>query len=179
MSRLSLSIVAAIVAGLALGVGSLVAGPILFDADVPDELRCLARLERVSIALAPDSRLPKHVNGDDLLALVASALEDHGLQVHDGRDTPRILLHHVLVRDPDVEGTVALTISLALHQRVHLHRLELDMTLPVATVATSAIGREADLAALYARQAKAAVEDFLYFMEAADARVKPAGGKEE
>lgn len=178
MSRLSIPTVTMIVAGLAVGVGSLVAGPILFNPDVPDELRCLARLKSLSIALAPTSQLPREVSGNELLALVTSAVADHGIQVHEGRNTPCMLLHHVLARNPDVEGTVALTVSLAVHQRVHLHRLALDMTLPVGTVTTSAIGGDTDLAALYRKQTKAAVEDFLYFVEAADAQVKPAGDAE-
>ena len=113
MSRLSIPTVTMIVAGLAVGAGSLVAGPILFNPDVPDELRCLARLKSLSIALAPDSQLPREVSGNELLALVTSAVEDHGIQVHEGRGTPRMLLHHLLARDPDAEGTVALTVSLA------------------------------------------------------------------
>ena len=179
MSRLSIPTVTMIVAGLAVGAGSLVAGPILFDPDVSDELRCLARLKSLSIALAPDSQLPREVSGDELLALVTSAVADHGIQVHEGRGPPRMLLHHLLARDPDAEGTVALTVSLAVYQRVRLHRLAIDMTLPVGTVTTNAIGREADLAALYKKQTKATVEDFLYFVAAADAHVKPAGDGEQ
>lgn len=81
--------------------------------------------------------------------MLASLLVKHGFKLREGYDTPLLVQHYMLILNEDMKDTIALTTSVAIHQRVRLRRLDLDLTLPVGTVATGAIGRKRDLEVLY------------------------------
>ena len=148
------------------------AGPILFDPDVPDELRCLAAIESVSVGIDPEASIPPHVDRQELLELATSILRQHDFEVVLERGTPHLMIHFLKVQDDKVPEAVALTTTLAVHQRVRLHRLAIDLVLPSGTVATSGIARQADLRELYRRQTRTVVDDFVFFAESANAVAK-------
>jgi len=179
MRRTSLASAVLLVAATgAVWISTSVAAPILFEPDVPDELRCLAGIHDVSVELDPDSSIPPNVKPHELQALVISILNENGFRVREGRNTPRMVLYYLLVRNEKVPGVFALTTSLAIQQHVRLHRLEIDLTLPVGTIATTAISQEQDLAELYTHQTKTTAEDFVHFVKTAAAAAKiPRSGE--
>lgn len=128
--------------------GVVMAAPILpRKPQLPDEVRCLTGLKRVSIAIdpLPQELVAAKVGADRLQAVLREELVRAGFEVVDENITPRLIVQCFTVVDPANPETIGVTTLLGVNQEVLLKRLDQEMTLPVATVVTTAMGKRSDL----------------------------------
>lgn len=144
-------------------------------ARVPDEMRCLAdiRTVRAVIDQLPPQAAEAAV-GTRMTEAFRDALETAGFTVVTGEGTPRLALQFFTGTDGDHADLLALTTIIAVHQEVELRRLGQPMTLPVASIVTSALGERGDLEDLMLQQTKAATR--LLHSYVTRASRKPADG---
>jgi len=135
---------------------------------VPDELRCLAGIQTVSHGI---DQLPALAANDAtrtrLDAAFREALEGAGFTLSDQPTPPRLGLQFFIGTDAGHADMVALTTILAVHQEVELRRLNQPMTLPVASIVTTALGERDQLEDLMLREIRAATRLLRRYVQSA------------
>ena len=159
------------VLALALGVwASAWAGPFINKPKVAmrDEMQGLANLRRVGLFINPLPRLltGTDVTRDRLRTDIVKTLAGGGIEVLERETRPMLVLSVLTThdrRDPDIHTVI---IFVDIQQRVRIHRLEKDLSVPTATVITFDIGRRSGIAELVEELVRDATTQFM-MMEAA------------
>ena len=145
------------------------AAPILPGRDkIPDELRCLANITSVSTVI--DEVVGIKIPNEKLLRKFHRTLKNEGFEINDDQETPRLALQYIAARDPDIPGALGVTIIIAVHQRVDLHRMEETMALPVASIVLATLGKEDQLEELVDHEIERAVQRLKIYVTRASAR---------
>lgn len=135
-------------------VGIITAAPMVPEKrKAPDEVRCLSALTSLRIGI---DEIPEWISQDErqrLLALFQTKIENQGFSVVTDGDGPRLALQYTIAMDKEsVPDGVALATVVAVHQGVKVLRLDDEMTLPVASVLSTSIGKKANLRQLMERE---------------------------
>ena len=119
----------------------------------PDEVRCLSALTSLRVSI---DEIPEWIRQDErerLTALFRQAIQNQGFVVVEDADVPRLALQYTTAIDPDaVPDGMALTTLIAIHQGVKLLRLDDEMTLPVASIVSTSIGKKVHISKLMERE---------------------------
>ena len=113
---------------------------------LPDEIRCLSGIHRVSLAFAP---LPRNlreagINEDALRGIIEERLGQAQIVIEDDQTVkPWVVVSLRSAAEPDLPDVLAIALTLELHQDVAVLRLEKDnrMTLPTTTFAGITVAR--------------------------------------
>ncbi len=146
---------------------ALTAAPILpLQKKLPDEIRCLAGIHRVSLTFAP---LPKAmrsagVSENRLRAIVNERLQEAWIKVvEDPSIMPQLVVSMRTADEVDVRGVEAFALTIDVQQRVAVLRIERNnqMMLPTATFAGVAVAEEAQVVAAVERKCRSVVDSML------------------
>ncbi len=167
------------VLGLVVGIVSaavVAAAPILpRKADIPDEVLCVANIDKVSIVVSPvpeDLRLAG-VGQAELEQVLRNALRASKIEVVDDRSvTPRLVLHALTLNDPVVDDAVAVIFFLDVQQDVTISRLKRDLVVPTTTVLGAAQTTRNNLGRVARVQCENAVKQFLNIVQIASSRIQ-------
>ncbi len=115
----------------------LLAAPILPKAGtLPDETASLAGVKQVRIEVLRVSPLLSKfdIKPTRLEDAFRDRVEEAGFQIVEDANAPRCSLIVKTAVDIDLPEAVSLTVSILVHQKVRVHRIGRDLTLPTATL---------------------------------------------
>ena len=137
---------------------------------LPDEARCLADIDEVSIEAASLPFLLKDakLTSDMILKKVKEVLETNGIAVSEKSGTPRLKLHAITVTEPQDQTKVAVIVFIDVIQKVKVLRLDEDLTLPTATVLGRTLTTRDQLGKATLLQSEQAAHMFLTFLRQAN-----------
>lgn len=137
---------------------------------LPDEARCLANIDEVSIEAAPLPFLMKDakLTSDMILNKVREVLETNGIAVSDKLGTPRLKIHAMTVSDQQDQAKIAAIVFIDVIQKVKVLRLDEDLTLPTATVLGRTMTTRDQLGKATLLQSEQAAHMFLTFLRQAN-----------
>ena len=113
----------------------------------PDELQCLAHINKIFVEFSP---LPE-VLGDagvtdaDIRRVATRLLTQHGFEIAEEPTTPKLVVSFRGMRDDGVSDETGYVVFVEEYQRVLVHRLERDLTLPTATLLGYGVKSDADV----------------------------------
>lgn len=121
------------------------AGPFMHSppAAVPDELKCLADLRRVSLYV---NTLPKQLRDAGMTAqgvqeAAHKQLTDAGFEIIEDPSAPMLVFTALALVDPTVPDSIAFVVFIDVKQKVLIYRLERDMVVPTATLSAHGVKR--------------------------------------
>ena len=154
--------------GLLAGIGpGTSAGPFVPRKSVlPEELRCLAHIGKVSIHVEP---LPPALAD----AITAGALADMaremvvnaniGVADDEAPKTPRLVLHCMTIEDELTPQTMGIIFFLDVRQQVHVVRLDERMTLPTTTFVSRALAAPDQLGSIVRERCRIVTRKFVKY----------------
>ncbi len=127
---------------------ALLAAPVGRDfREVPDELRVVANIKqlRVDVALLPAVLTEADVTRRQILEQATAKLTEVGFEVVEDEQAPLIMFTASTLEDPAMPDIIAYTVFVDVVQKVHLYRLEEDVTVPTATVSVQRLAKRSEL----------------------------------
>jgi hypothetical protein len=161
-----LSIVSAAVATLA-AVWSH-AGPLLPEQpSPPEEALSLSKVTQFQLDPILLSPLLKDaaVNARPLARKLRGQLRRQGIELADNPALPRLVLTILTDTDPDQPESVALTIIMAVHQRVRIDRINRSLSVPTATTGNTRLTTKRSLSSAVERGMQNAVGTLLDYIQ--------------
>ena len=135
---------------------------------VTDEIRSLAGLRNVQLKVdhIPGAMRDVGVDEASVMELISKLLEEAGIRIVD-TDAPTVVFKAIVI-DDKAHDLVSFTLFLDVQQRVHLHRLEQDLSLATFTAVCSAMTKRTQLGRLARRQMIHAANQLLSHLDEAN-----------
>lgn len=170
MNRSSTCMMVSIALVAAFAASWLVAAPVRpRKMDIPDEERCLAGIDSLSINAEFYSPLipAVGVEKESVVRQITQILSDANFEVRNDELAPRATIQFFTATSKDVPDAIALTTILAVNQGVTIKRLNDDMILPVSQIVTTAVCKKENLAVTVERETKNATQLMMGYIKRA------------
>lgn len=141
----------------------LIAAPILPQRHVTDEVRSLADLSRVRLAVeeVPATLAAHDIHTNDIRGAWSRRLRVAGIEQTDDRSAPRLWVKMIGGSDPTRPGSVAYTLMVELSQAVRVERLDQKLVVPTYTDVYAGMGTPETVADAVAGTVRSAAKGFV------------------
>ncbi len=132
---------------------------------VPDEVRSLKGIRRVSVQVDPllGAIGAAGVQRKEIRSLMISRLRAGSIEVVEDDETPRLVLKCLPLNNPKIPDTTAVVMFLQIKQDVQLNRLNEPMILPTTTILGPALTKRDDLGDAVKEQCSFVIDNFIKF----------------
>ncbi len=164
-----------LVAGVAVVVAAagilLQAAPIApTQTELPEEVFTLRGLKQVRFKIAP---IPANLDAagvtEQMLGKFVQLLSDRGFEIVEDEQAPLLQLVTNGKSSAEHPSVIAVILAVGVHQRVTLHRLELEITTPTTTVSHAVVTTKGQVAEVLPAEIETFVRQFTNIVELANA----------
>jgi hypothetical protein len=137
--------------------------------DVSDEAMTMSGIERIQIQVAEIPTLLQElgIKKKRVRALLQSHLVASGIKVDEDPDLPRLSLLLVVGDDPTKPDDLAMTVIVAVHQKVLLERLNLRLTAPTVSLSKASLVSRRDASRKLGGEVLAVVDQLVRIIQIA------------